>query len=83
MSLDKWLKPDKKEEEKPQKQEMLEPTQKRKEPEIQKKPVKMTKFFLTCTKKNCKYQKIKVKKELTKRDKICPKCKGQMKAKNN
>ncbi len=40
-----------------------------------------TKFSLSCPKKGCNYQKIKVKKELSDRDKICPRCKGQMNVK--
>jgi hypothetical protein len=47
----------------------------------EKKPLKVPKFSLSCPKKGCNYQKIKVKKELSERDKICPRCKGQMNVK--
>jgi hypothetical protein len=86
LSLDKWLKPGKKEEVKKKKPEVKQeevPKKKVDKEEPQPQSRKMTKFILTCPKKSCKYQKIKVKKELTERDKICPRCKGQMKVKED
>ena len=85
MSLDKWLKPGKKAPKKkptikiPAKKEPVKKVPERKSEE--KKSVKLFKFSLSCPKKGCNYQKIKVKKELSERDKICPKCKGQMNVK--
>ncbi len=84
MGLDKWLKPEKKEKvikKKPPVKKKPTPEKSIEKPEPQPPSKKMTKFHLTCPKKSCKYQKIKVKKELTERDKICPRCKGQMKVK--
>ena len=75
-----------KKEEKPTKKKLKDKTPKttNKEKESQKKvvssaqrPQGIRKYVLTCPKKSCKYQKIKViggTKQLTVRDKTCPKC---------
>ena len=84
MSLDKWLKAEKKEKEVKKKPEVKKKSSSKKNlesPKPQPQSKKMMKFILTCPKKSCNYQKIKVKKELTERDLICPRCKGQMKVK--
>lgn len=85
MSLDKWLKPEKKPaKKKPEKKKKKEPPQKKAEiveSRVQEKPKTLTKYMLTCPKRGCNYQKVKVKKSLTDRDKICPRCKGQMNVK--
>lgn len=84
MGLDKWLKPEKKEEKvkkKPEVKKEPAPKKTQEKPKTQPQSKSITKFTLSCPKKSCNYQKIKVKKELTERDKICPRCKGQMKVK--
>ena len=106
MSLDKWLKPEKKPpKKKPEKAKGPERSQKK--PQTEKKPpkkkpeakspkkseqllkpdkkdsVKIIKYKLVCPTKRCNYQKIKVKRNLSERDKICPRCKGQMKVQKN
>jgi hypothetical protein len=93
MSLDKWLKPDEKNNvvkketgkgaKKPvekksrshqlsEEKEVLTPSEKTLK--------EISKYSLTCSK--CKYKKIILKKRLSEKDKICPKCKGIMKFKN-
>jgi hypothetical protein len=42
---------------------------------------KFNKYVLVCTRAKCKYQKTIMKKNLSDKDKICPKCKSKMKAK--
>lgn len=98
LSLDKWLKPEKKKDKperdsdikpKSEAKENLEPksTQKTKE-ESTKEQIKSStvqKFILSCPKKSCNFQKIKVlstNRDLPEKDKICPKCKGELKIKN-
>lgn len=68
LGLDKWLKPE----------EDLKSPKKKKSKDTSK---SLTKFNLICTKPKCKYQKIIMKRELLEKDKICPKCKSQMKIK--
>ncbi len=75
MGLDKWIKPE-------------ETAKKPKKPESKPKENKGTiglknllKFDLVCPKAKCKYQKTIRKKELTDKDKICPRCKSIMKIK--
>ena len=84
MSLDKWLKSEKKEKDvkkKPEVKKKPAPKKSLEKSKPQPQSKKMNKFILTCPKKSCKYQKIKVKKDLTEKDKTCPRCKGQMKVK--
>ncbi|MBD3212530.1 MAG: hypothetical protein GF311_07975 [Candidatus Lokiarchaeota archaeon] len=87
MSLDKWIKSDEKKEEKEEK-----PEKKRLETEVIKKPKdekskkqeeppKLKKFVLICSNSKCNYQKTLMKRELSDRDKICPRCKKEMKVK--
>ena len=86
MSLDKWIKSEKKEEikKKPkvnkgkkggQSEGRKDQVEKSLEPVAQ----KFNKFQLKCSKKGCNYQKTIVKKELNEKDKICPRCKSTMK----
>ena len=41
--------------------------------------INLTKFVLICSKPKCKYKKIIMKKELSEKDRICPRCKNEMK----
>lgn len=95
MSLDKWLKPErKKEPEKPKpKLEKKVSDEKQKEPselkeeildESQPSSKNWQKYQLTCPKKTCKYQKTKLvgsNSQLKAKDKICPRCKEPLKIK--
>lgn len=51
-----------------------------KEEKKTKKP-KLTKYMLTCSDSNCKYKKTLMKRELTREDKVCPRCKSDMNVK--
>ena len=86
MSLDKWIKSDKKEETKNKPQEKK--GQKGGQSEVRKDQAEKTleplaqkfnKFQLKCPKKGCNYQKTIVKKDLKEKDKVCPRCKSTMK----
>jgi len=80
MGLDKWIKPDKsekKEEARSAKKPKSQPIEKNSE----KDSIKLTKFVLICSKPKCKYKKIIMKKELSEKDRICPRCKNEMKVK--
>ncbi|MHA2036817.1 MAG: hypothetical protein ACW972_03930 [Promethearchaeota archaeon] len=86
MGLDKWIKPeeaDKKPKSKksaPSKLKKIENKKKiAKAPEKPK--IRLTKYTLTCPNSKCKYQKIIMKKQLSEVDKICPRCKKEMKIK--
>lgn len=89
MSLDKWLKPEKKENgakketgkgtKKPVKKESQSHQSSEEEKVImpsEKISRELPKYSLTCSK--CKYKKIIVKKQLSDKDKLCPKCKKDM-----
>ncbi len=86
MGLDKWLKPED-EELKPKgktpipslKKKIESKTNNAKVPE--KSNIKLSKYTLTCPNSKCKYQKIIMKKQLSEDDKICPRCKKEMKIK--
>ena len=83
MGLDKWILPEddknKKERKKPKKSPEKDSKNQEKIP--LKKAQKLNKYILICPKAKCKYQKVVVKRLLTENDKICPKCKGQMRIK--
>ena len=91
MSLDKWIKSDKKEETKKESQEKKEKLEKkgaqsevkkeREKMKLEPKTQKIIKHHLICSKKGCNYQKTIVKKVLTEKDTICPRCKSLMKTK--
>ncbi len=90
MSLDKWIKNDednKKVKKKlPPKKEKVEETIEEFEfqpPEVDiiKDSRLLTKFALTCSDSKCKYKKTLKKKTLKDKDKICPRCKKEMKIK--
>ena len=82
MGLDKWIKPEgtvkkteKKEEARSTKKPKTQPIKKKSE----KKSTNLTKFVLICSKPKCKYKKTIMKKELSEKDRICPRCKNEMK----
>jgi len=85
LSLERWLKPD----EKARKTEVKKEKAVEKGSKIQSKKVsdeklavsKFNKYVLVCTRAKCKYQKTIMKKNLSDKDKICPKCKSKMKIK--
>jgi len=87
LSLEKWLKPEKKE-------KKSKDTKETEEDQIDEynrgvktsqldssTQINVTKFKLECTKNTCKYQKIIIKKNLAEKDKTCPRCKSKMKIK--
>ncbi|MFX0030349.1 MAG: hypothetical protein ACFE8B_14145 [Candidatus Hermodarchaeota archaeon] len=83
MGLDKWLNS-----EKVVKKQTKKPTEVRKKkserkegPNLESKMLKLQKYTLNCPNSKCKYQKIVMKKELTDKDKICPRCNKEMKIK--
>jgi len=83
LGLDKWIKPEDTKKQKIKKKDegdqSKDRTSKPKEEQEDKKSSKLTKFGLTCPKAKCKYKKTIVKKTLTEKDKICPRCKSEMK----
>ncbi|MFX1456311.1 MAG: hypothetical protein ACFFDB_13135 [Promethearchaeota archaeon] len=84
MGLDKWLKPEEAEKEPKSKTPSEIKEKKAKDNEnltkIPEKPkIKLKKFRLTCSNSKCKYQKIIMKKQLEELDKVCPRCKKEMK----
>ncbi|MFW9950667.1 MAG: hypothetical protein ACFFKA_11165 [Candidatus Thorarchaeota archaeon] len=85
MGLDKWIKPEEKKSKTIKKKEEGEPRKKSdskpKDKEKDKESSKLTKFDLTCSNAKCKYKKTIVKKILTEKDKVCPRCKKEMKTK--
>lgn len=93
LSLDKWLKPEKKKEE-PKKKvvekkkppikkeiEVSKPTKPKSKKVADTKSITITKYVLVCPKAKCNFQRTLMKKVLTEKDQICPRCKGQMKIK--
>jgi len=93
LSLDKWLRPAKKK--KPEIKEEKKPIDQKKIPQLERNKVSQDektvsslknwqKYKLFCPKKSCKYQKIKLvgkNSPLKEKDKICPRCKGELKIK--
>jgi acetyl-CoA carboxylase beta subunit len=80
MSLDKWIKPEERKK-KPKKEESV----KSKDMSTKKSKSstgKLIKHLLICSKPKCKYHKTIIKKELTEKDLICPKCKSKMRIKS-
>ncbi|TES93774.1 MAG: hypothetical protein E3J90_13910 [Promethearchaeota archaeon] len=82
MGLDKWIKPEETVK-KSEKKEDARSTRKPKNQPIEKigkkEPIKLTKFVLICSKPKCKYKKTIMKKELSEKDRTCPRCKNVMK----
>lgn len=83
MSLDKWIKDDKKAKKPPKKEKVEEKIEvlESKEVKIINNSLSLTKFVLTCSDSKCKYKKTLKKKTLKDKDKICPRCKKEMKIK--
>ncbi|MFX1501089.1 MAG: hypothetical protein ACFFDH_09020 [Promethearchaeota archaeon] len=86
MSLDKWLKSeDEKKKQKKKKETINQKSENQIEHEqkksIDKLVVQLTKYILISTNTKCKYQKRIMKKELTDKDLICPRCNKKMKPK--
>ena len=83
MSLDKWIKQDKKTANKEKKKPKGSKTSKKESIPEQKNSDKISikKHFLTCSKKGCDYQRTLMKRQLSNLDKTCPKCGGIMKEK--
>ncbi len=92
MSLDKWIKTEKEEEKKKEDEKKKKPLKKKPQSESINQNIettkthdtrlkKLTKYILICPKKSCGYQKTLMKKQLIENDKICPRCKGNMKVK--
>jgi len=85
LGLDKWIKTEetknkaikKKDDDDPRKTSVTKPKDKKNEKEIS----KITKHILSCSNAKCKYKKTIVKKTLTEKDNICPRCKNKMKIK--
>ncbi len=88
MSLDKWIKSEKKEDlaKKKAEEEIKKPIKKESRSTktktiktSEKKSINLIKYSLACSK--CKYKRTIVKKQLSDKDKMCPKCKREMKIK--
>jgi len=82
LGLDKWIKPEgtvkkseNKEEARSKKKTKTQPIEEKCEDES----IKLTKFVLICSKPKCKYKKTIMKKELSEKDRICPRCRNEMK----
>jgi len=90
ISLDKWIKTEKKSKKdvknkistSNQEEKTLEQHQKQKG-NINLAAPMFEKFELTCSNSKCKYKKILKKKRISERDKICPRCKNEMKIKKS
>ena len=84
MSLDKWIKTEKKpkkEKKEPKKKETIEERENKETLETN--ALKIKKYELICSKKSCGYQKKIMKKSLSEKDKTCPRCKSIMKIKKS
>jgi len=82
LGLDKWIRPEgaekdseKKENGRTRGKPKAQPIEKKAEKES----IKLTKFILICSKPKCKYKKTIMKKALSEKDRICPRCKNDMK----
>ncbi|MHA1986715.1 MAG: hypothetical protein ACW98D_08760 [Promethearchaeota archaeon] len=86
MGLDKWLKSEDADKKPKSKKKALEKdikssSKKNVKTDLEKPSSKLIRYSLTCTNSKCKFQKIFMKKQLTEMDKICPRCKKEMKVK--
>jgi acetyl-CoA carboxylase beta subunit len=84
LGLDKWIKPEEAKKKPKIKDDAKKPKKTESKPKEKKGaigPKNLLKFNLVCPKAKCKYQKTIRKKELTEKDKICPRCKSIMKIK--
>jgi hypothetical protein len=88
MGLDKWLHSEDSKEDLKKKGTLAKDAKKSKtdkiKPEVLKTSlVDLVKYTLVCKNAKCKYQRILRKKQLTEDDKICPRCKKEMKIKES
>ena len=88
ISLDKWIKTEKKSKREVQNKESASNQGKTNlnKHQSQKEALDLTtlefkKYELTCSNSKCKYKKILKKKRISERDIICPRCKNEMKVK--
>ncbi len=80
LGLDRWIKPDKeKKKEDTEKTTLLRSSSIKTE---EKPKTLFKKYLLICPKAKCKYQRTLMKKKITQKDKLCPRCKTEMKVKN-
>ena len=82
MGLDKWIKPEGTVKKTEKKEEAISPKKPQTQPIKKKSEIQslnLTKFVLICSKPKCKYKKTIVKKDLSEKDRICPRCKNEMK----
>jgi len=82
LGLDKWIKPEGTEKKSEKKEEGRSTRKPKAQPIVkrgEKAPINLTKFVLICSKAKCKYKKTIMKKELSEKDRICPRCKSEMK----
>jgi hypothetical protein len=81
LGLDKWIKPEKAKTKPTDKTDTAEQRKKKDPGPKDKEASKLKKNVLVCSNSKCKYKKIIVKKTLTDKDLICPRCKKEMKLK--
>ena len=82
MSLERWLKSEEKAKKtEVKKDKVVEKGSKTQSKKGSTEKSAFNKYILICKKAKCKYQKIIMKKNISDKDKICPKCKSKMKAK--
>jgi hypothetical protein len=87
LSLDKWLKPENGEKKPEKKKDTLNRDKKRETEGKEKKGDKksstlLKKYLLVCPNLKCKYQKTIIKKILTDRDIVCPRCTKKLKVRD-
>ncbi|MFX1364687.1 MAG: hypothetical protein ACFFCE_12940 [Promethearchaeota archaeon] len=83
MSLDKWLKSEDEKKKQKKKKETIDQKsenqiEQKQKSSIDKPLIHLTKYILICSNTKCKYQKRIMKKELTDKDLICPRCNKKM-----
>ena len=82
MGLDRWIKSEKiEDEEKGKKEPQIKDSSELAKgiKTVEKPTLKLKKYVLICPKAKCKYQKTIVKKNITDKEKICPRCNSNMK----
>ena len=81
MGLDKWIKPEETKTKTIKKKSDIEPRKQSESKPKDKEVTKLKKNVLICSNSKCKYKKIIVKKILSEKDLVCPRCKKEMKLK--
>jgi hypothetical protein len=81
LGLDKWMKPEESKTTKSKKKIEGKPKVKTDSKKGAKESSELTKYILICSNSKCKYKKTIVTKTLKEKDKICPRCKKEMKIK--